>query len=329
MYTARPPVTPLSPRMRGNHPLVHRAAPRNPSIPAYAGEPPTAPTRGRPSSLYPRVCGGTSRQPPLAIRGRPLSPRMRGNQGYTILATPNVTSIPAYAGEPTRAATGPPQSRLYPRVCGGTAVCAGSDTPGGPLSPRMRGNPQRAKLPPSTSRSIPACAGEPYMRKTKKQRKEVYPRVCGGTESGRFGAMSSAGLSPRVRGNLYDCVDMRRPLRSIPACAGEPWKGSWIGWNGSVYPRVCGGTFITNWPAQGTPGLSPRVRGNPPASPSGFYTQRSIPACAGEPREVVGRQVRQKVYPRVCGGTPYGVLPRSCVGGLSPRVRGNPGASRQ
>ena len=50
---------------------------------------------------------------------------------------------------------------------------------------------------------------------------------------------------------------------------------------------------------------------------------RSIPACAGEPRDE-GRLVgRGRVYPRVCGGTqsPHGG--DANFRGLSPRVRGN------
>ena len=31
---------------------------------------------------------------------------------------------------------------------------------------------------------------------------------------------------------------------------------------------------------------------------------RSIPACAGEPRAAGSANAAQRVYPRVCGGTP-------------------------
>ena len=70
-------------------------------------------------------------------------------------------------------------------------------------------------------------------------------------------------------------------------------------------------------------GLSPRVRGNRPASVAGVSHWRSIPACAGEP--LGARHVRrnQQVYPRVCGGTGFCGFCLARWRGLSPRVRGN------
>ena len=72
------------------------------------------------------------------------------------------------------------------------------------------------------------------------------------------------GLSPRVRGNRSWWRRTRPAVRSIPACAGEP---SWDGYHdgaAEVYPRVCGGTLNAYAAACAIPGLSPRVRGNPP-----------------------------------------------------------------
>ena len=72
-----------------------------------------------------------------------------------------------------------------------------------------------------------------------------------------------------------------------------------------------------------SPGLSPRVRGNPYSSCALKLSIRSIPACAGEPR-TQGRQGKGTgVYPRVCGGTPNPRTTRKGDWGLSPRVRGN------
>ena len=51
---------------------------------------------------------------------------------------------------------------------------------------------------------------------------------------------------------------------------------------------------------------------------------RSIPACAGEPRISHWLAPYLRVYPRVCGGTSGSVDGRRDVMGLSPRVRGNP-----
>ena len=116
--------------------------------------------------------------------------------------------------------------------------------------------------------------------------------------------MNPWGLSPRERGN-----HPRRPIRdpqcgSIPARAGERRpRGSAHGrrW---VYPRASGGTPGSGSWAAGTPGLSPRERGNRGWLRRSWGSLGSIPARAGEP-------LRRSL--------PAGA---KCKG-LSPRERGN------
>ena len=193
------------------------------------------------------------------------------------------------------------------------------------------------------SRSIPACAGEPFCGKKGNHSTGVYPRVCGGTRrpagltplhtglSPRvrgnpvqaINAYASIGLSPRVRGN-HPCAANNGLLSgSIPACAGEPCcerTGLIALW---VYPRVCGGTKLDSGLSEGSPGLSPRVRGNRDMSIIRTGDERSIPACAGEPGCACGYAQAVWVYPRVCGGTQVRAHHQDLHVGLSPRVRGN------
>ena len=112
--------------------------------------------------------------------------------------------------------------------------------------------------------------------------------------------------------------------RSIPACAGEPCVARYTASRRAVYPRVCGGTAVIGVGAVVVLGLSPRVRGNLTPSDNTKLAGRSIPACAGEPRRVAQDQHRNRVYPRVCGGTRPPASVRVHRRGLSPRVRGNP-----
>ena len=86
---------------------------------------------------------------------------------------------------------------------------------------------------------------------------------------------------------------------------------------------MCGGTLVVRQTGQTGDGLSPRVRGNRfVLFQVGLYVG-SIPACAGEPRQLRrGRRVR-RVYPRVCGGTFAFTIRPDIQHGLSPRVRGN------
>ena len=151
--------------------------------------------------------------------------------------------------------------------------------------------------------------------------------MCGGTERIERLWVNYDGLSPRVRGNL---VAGRQPVGrpgSIPACAGEPPAPAYGRTPVRVYPRVCGGTATQLGPVAAAYGLSPRVRGNPVWCSNRQATLRSIPACAGEPRrtDIPGRPCA--VYPRVCGGTDFSAGNYRDSGGLSPRVRGNPGGN--
>ncbi len=87
---------------------------------------------------------------------------------------------------------------------------------------------------------------------------------------------------------------------------------------------MCGGTARPLYSARGMSGLSPRVRGNPLEYQLGVGTERSIPACAGEPAPAARWPCPTWVYPRVCGGTLAAAARATGDIGLSPRVRGNP-----
>ena len=147
--------------------------------------------------------------------------------------------------------------------------------------------------------------------------------MCGGTTNGRRQQLPIGGLSPRVRGNPDRDIAHWPPCGSIPACAGEPAEPGCASRSGWVYPRVCGGTLSQPSVKACGIGLSPRVRGNRWWRTLTRRPSRSIPACAGEPRNPAPRAACSRVYPRVCGGTPHlgqgGGMPK----GLSPRVRGN------
>ena len=114
---------------------------------------------------------------------------------------------------------------------------------------------------------------------------------------------TDAGLSPRVRGNHGLTMQGWEPDRSIPACAGEPHLALVVAGSHRVYPRVCGGTRPYLDDNELGMGLSPRVRGNRSARADHKALSRSIPACAGEPRETGHLTLLGRVYPRVCGGT--------------------------
>ena len=213
-------------------------------------------------------------------------------------------------------------------MCGGTRHHCGTDRVSTGLSPRVRGNLPPPKRKKARSRPIPACAGEPLSAARGTPTYPAYPRVCGGTRSGRGFGERSTGLSPRVRGNRLVCRVRHEIPRPIPACAGEPTASSLRTSPSEAYPRVCGGTVRNHLLHSPHIGLSPRVRGNPSQLVGKARVGGPIPACAGEPRSQTAVKRTGTAYPRVCGGTPFVLLTIGMCAGLSPRVRGNPHRQR-
>ena len=76
----------------------------------------------------------------VELRTEGLSPRVRGNHRGDRLSRWCGRSIPACAGEPSPAAVTTADSRVYPRVCGGTIGSADYKGESIGLSPRVRGN---------------------------------------------------------------------------------------------------------------------------------------------------------------------------------------------
>ena len=248
---------------------------------------------------------------------------MRGNPVSFTRGIIAFGSIPAYAGEPIRSRKSLLPQPVYPRVCGGTPGALLTVAPAHGLSPRMRGNLARSAHCPAYSGSIPAYAGEPPASLSTTGVCWVYPRVCGGTWCRFHRPMPALGLSPRMRGNhALIRWTMRRP-GSIPAYAGEPSLPAKRLPTVRVYPRVCGGTDGFIFAKSVVQGLSPRMRGNHRRWGDAAAYVGSIPAYAGEPTSRKSTGPTCKVYPRVCGGTPFFPYLTQIAQGLSPRMRGN------
>ena len=154
--------------------------------------------------VYPRACGGTSSTTVLSAPIGGLSPRLRGNRDVGRL----IVAIVGRYG--------------LSRACGGTLLGHSCDCHRYGLSPRLRGNRFIVYLTVYFTGSIPAPAGEPILVSRSHCQDRVYPRACGGTGTHVYGSDISAGLSPRLRGNLYRPHRGLGGIGSIPAPAGEP-----------------------------------------------------------------------------------------------------------
>ena len=174
----------LSPRVRGNLANSGCASRWCGSIPACAGEPFLPLAECACQRVYPRVCGGTRPCIPWTRCDTGLSPRVRGNPYAALQSALATGSIPACAGEPTGGLGRTLWYWVYPRVCGGTCCCLEARRCALGLSPRVRGNRHGGTTTASKGGSIPACAGEPAWRNYDSKQGRVYPRVCGGTQSG-------------------------------------------------------------------------------------------------------------------------------------------------
>ena len=190
-------------------------------------------------------------------------------------------------------------------------------------SPRVRGSRFEFVQEYPRARSIPACAGEPVKLAERCLDLAVHPRVCGGAEYRTSPPTSVKGPSPRVRGSLRIHAADPHGHGSIPACAGEPAVQDEPCDRVGVHPRVCGGASRLRRRTLSPGGPSPRVRGSLGRRTAELPYQRSIPACAGEPRTTETNSSSIGVHPRVCGGAILAEWGDPRPRGPSPRVRGS------
>ena len=179
----------LSPRVRGNPFLSYCTPFGSGSIPACTGEPMPVKGVSDVARVYPRVYGGTGIGVCDKSAHAGLSPRVRGNPCSLYRMAEYRGSIPACTGEPPGNPAPVLQTRVYPRVYGGTVQGEQIALDRTGLSPRVRGNPITKFLVAGIVGSIPACTGEPTMTWRSSTRVRVYPRVYGGT----FGCFPAQG----------------------------------------------------------------------------------------------------------------------------------------
>ncbi len=316
-----------SPRVRGNPRRREPQATMPGTIPAGAGEPsPWVPVAGR-GRDHPRGCGGTPGFTTRSFWASGPSPRVRGNLAVPDSLRRASGTIPAGAGEPSRATARQRRFTDHPRGCGGThPVPAGSRVFQGP-SPRVRGNLWGGGWHVTKRRTIPAGAGEPGSSAAIPATARDHPRGCGGTDRPHGPDQPRPGPSPRVRGNRGRHEGYRPPEGTIPAGAGEPRARSPKARLAGDHPRGCGGTWLTGGDGARTWGPSPRVRGNHRMAVNSAYILGTIPAGAGEPRHRAALSGRGRDHPRGCGGTSCTLAGNVTSRGPSPRVRGNPQAT--
>ena len=253
-----------------------------------------------------------------------LSPRVRGSLNSLANFNPCGRSIPASAGQPLCRCCRLLLSPVYPRECGAALTSPPNRSMPQGLSPRVRGSHIHRARSENRPRSIPASAGQPRQWLCLQTLHAVYPRECGAAFGDFRPRHFGDGLSPRVRGSHRVRSTGAKPMRSIPASAGQPLNSQKATYAYQVYPRECGAAVLSVSIAYCALGLSPRVRGSPARLHPSPLPCRSIPASAGQPLIRADRVRWHGVYPRECGAALYISRKSTSTRGLSPRVRGSP-----
>ena len=168
-------------------------------------------------------------------------------------------------------------------------------------SPRVRGTGRSRVRDSSSSRFIPACAGNGARRVLSLFKPPVHPRVCGERMRRDTKDPMRFGSSPRVRGTAQGSNPECAILRFIPACAGNGARPSTTTAAAAVHPRVCGERTCHRRCRAPNCGSSPRVRGTVTTPVGRKTTRRFIPACAGNGRGCRVHSRNSPVHPRVCG----------------------------
>ena len=194
----------------------------------------------------PACAGGATWPKSRCSHCRGRSPRVRGSPFSPLRTHPPSGSIPACAGEPRRAPSAWCRQGVDPRVCGGARFAQIRKRLFQGRSPRVRGSLFNIRCLCRLTGSIPACAGEPRLARSRPRRHGVDPRVCGGAIVSLAVNRKHRGRSPRVRGSRLYCRDGKWRPGSIPACAGEPQLFGREYNLGKVDPRVCGGAVISS-----------------------------------------------------------------------------------
>ena len=154
--------------------------------------------------------------------------------------------------------------------------------------------------------------------------KSVHPRVCGEHTRSPPASRSPSGSSPRMRGTRPDDCKSFKPLRFIPAYAGNTRPRTPRRSTSTAHPRVCGEHMrARSRPLPGA-GSSPRMRGTPRALNTNDNGSRFIPAYAGNTYRWNTKRSTSTVHPRVCGEHAASHRRETGMIGSSPRMRGTP-----
>ena len=311
-----------SPRARGTHRADSYCSPPGRFIPAGAGN--TTPQR--------QVSGW----PPVHPRGRGehissfaahkkligSSPRARGTHELARWESLPHRFIPAGAGNTSARAATARKCAVHPRGRGEHATTTPLRETHSGSSPRARGTRPGARSRCSTSRFIPAGAGNTAPLIAWIASPTVHPRGRGEHGRAHSKILQKRGSSPRARGTRGGRQLNNSTWRFIPAGAGNTVTQHQTPPLQTVHPRGRGEHVGVESLPGFVRGSSPRARGTRRQRQRTLRALRFIPAGAGntQPRRAVPPS--RPVHPRGRGEHDF-YQPNPCKAyGSSPRARG-------
>ncbi len=266
-------------------------------IPARAGN--TSDLYSLPLALpvYPRSRGEHQRPlfPPAGAPG--LSPLARGTRQALRLALPALRFIPARAGNTPQTCTSQRRPTVYPRSRGEHQAGFDEREIEAGLSPLARGTRHRQLCCCSSSRFIPARAGNTEARRKFRIGEPVYPRSRGEHTGTSPASAFAHGLSPLARGTLPTASVRTLKKRFIPARAGNTPAPPLSVLLRSVYPRSRGEHRVSYASPVAVLGLSPLARGTRYLLGSEPNFWRFIPARAGNTLKLCNCSIRKFFTP--------------------------------
>ena len=215
-----------------------------------------------------------------------------------------------------------PLMTVHPRERGEHTLRLDNCTMVGGSSPRARGTHQRPRLQGSQPRFIPASAGNTACRLGSAHTTPVHPRERGEHIIPARDNARGNGSSPRARGTRKEGGAIPRPMRFIPASAGNTRSRSVRRISRTVHPRERGEHLAPTTAVASAAGSSPRARGTPGMSGSVVMASRFIPASAGNTNRSPSSAGCRSVHPRERGEHFLSISLVVLSIGSSPRARG-------
>ncbi len=189
-------------------------------------------------------------------------------------------------------------------------------------SPRARGTENLTHDLADDGRFIPASAGNRPRPLATRANSPVHPRERGEQDADTSAIRSAAGSSPRARGTADNALAACKPVRFIPASAGNSRRRMAFTRRTTVHPRERGEQRTRGATCSDRSGSSPRARGTASPQIRDFMHRRFIPASAGNRKSSFSKVPSTTVHPRERGEQEVVVLKSAIHDGSSPRARG-------